>query len=93
MARFLGRTIVTSFVVTALEPGRSITNQSVSGTFPITVTRTVAENGPSACRAGAQVRGSPGGLFKLASPLMKKMVESSVRKDWSQLKEMLESGR
>lgn len=92
VARFLGRTIITSFEVTALEPGRSITIESTSGTFPITVTRTVESTGDASCRAGAQVQGEPGGLFKLAGPLMRRLVEGSVRKDWAKLKELLESG-
>ncbi len=92
IATFLGRTIVTSFEVTAFDPGRSITIESTSGTFPITVTRTVEATGEGSCRAGAQVEGEPGGLFKLASPLMRRMVEGSVRKDWAKLKELLEAG-
>lgn len=91
VASFLGKEIVTSFEVTALEPGRSVTITSTSGTFPIEVTRTVEATGEGTCRASADVNGSPGGLFKLAGPLMRMMVESSVRKDWANLKAMLET--
>lgn len=93
VASFLGREIITSFEVTALEPGRSITITSTSGTFPIEVTRTVDATGEGSCRASAAVNGSPGGLFKLAGPLMRAMVGSSVRKDWAALKVLLESSR
>lgn len=41
VASFLGRRIKSSFVVTALEPGRSITIETVESTFPIRVTRDV----------------------------------------------------
>jgi uncharacterized membrane protein len=91
VASFLGREIITSFEVTALDPGRSITITSTSGTFPIEVTRTVEATGDGSCRASAAVNGSPGGLFKLAAPLMRAMVGSSVRKDWAALKVMLEA--
>lgn len=38
-ARFLGRDIVSSFVVTKFEPGRLIEIETVQSTFPIQVTR------------------------------------------------------
>ncbi len=91
VASFLGKEIVTSFEVTAFEPGSSVTITSTSGTFPIEVTRTVEATGEGTCRASALVNGNPGGLFKLAGPLLRKMVQGSVRKDWANLKALLEA--
>lgn len=90
IATMLGKTIVTSFKVTAFEPGSSVTIESTSGSFPITVTRSVEATGEGSCRASANVYGEPGGFFKLMRPLMRSMVEGSVRKDWANLKELLE---
>jgi uncharacterized membrane protein len=90
IAKMMGKTIVTSFVVTALEPGLSVTIESTSGSFPIQVTRSVEATGEGTCRARALVEGQPGGFFKLMGPLMHKMVESSVRKDWANLKQLME---
>ncbi len=92
-ARFLGRDITTLFEVIALtdrgQGVRSIGIDTVEGTFPITVTRTV-EPTPHGCRISAHVRGTPGGLMGLASPLMAGMVKRSVDGDYRRLKALLE---
>ena len=62
VAHFLGKAILTTFEVTALDPGHSIRIESRISTFPIQVTRTVeplgcrrtspgSRRGTSACRA------------------------------------------
>jgi len=90
-ARFMGKTIITRFQVTAYEPGRSISIESVESTFPLQITRRV-EPTDTGCVITAHVRGQPGGLFKLAAPLMRRMVKRSVDKDYARLKALLESG-
>lgn len=85
-ARFLGRPIRTTFEVTALEPGRSVSIASIVSTFPIQVTRRV-EPTAGGCRVTAHVRGQPTGLLKLFSG----MVPRSVAKDYAQLKRRLEA--
>ena len=86
-AEFVGRRIVTSFVVTELEPGRRISIESTKSTFPIQVTRTVDPLGERRCRVTAHVRGQPPRLMALMSP----MVKRSIRKDYERLKCMLEA--
>ena len=90
VASFLGRRIETRFVVTAFEPGRSITIESVESTFPITVTRRVEPLGDARCRASAMIEGGPGGVMRLASPLMKLIAQRSVRGDYARLRALLE---
>lgn len=85
-ARFLGRAIVTTFVVTDYQPGRSISIESIVSTFPIQVTRSVESTG-AGCVVTAHVRGQPSGLLKLFSG----MVPKAVRKDYDALKVLLES--
>jgi carbon monoxide dehydrogenase subunit G len=84
-ARFLGRDIISTFVVTDLQPGRSISIETTKSTFPIQVTRSV-EPDAEACLVTAHIRGQPGGLLKLFSGL----VPASVRKDYARLQELLE---
>ena len=91
VASFLGRRIESSFVVTALEPGRSITIDSVQSTFPIRVTRSVEPLGDARCRASATVEGGPGGVMRLFSPLMKPIAQRSVRGDYARLRALLEA--
>ena len=86
-ARFVGRKIDTHFVVTEIDPGRSISIESTVSTFPIQVTRSVEPIGDDRCRVTAHIRGQPTGVLKLFSGMVKK----SVRKDYRALKALLES--
>lgn len=88
-ARFLGRDVITSFEVTAYEPGRSITIESRASSFPIRVTRAVEPIGPERCEVTAHVSGEPGGFFKVFGPLLDRMAARSVRSDYRRLQQML----
>ncbi len=88
-ASFLGRAITSSFVVTALEPGRSISIETTESTFPIQVTRSVEPLGETRCRVTADVQGQPTGVMALLGPLMTAMVGRSVRGDYASLREVL----
>lgn len=90
-AAFLGRRILTSFEVVRFEAGRLVKIESRQSSFPITVTRQVEPLGEGRCRVSALVEGDSSGLFKLAEPLMRRMVEKSVRADYARLKDLLES--
>ena len=91
VASFLGREIRSSFVVTEYEPGRMIRIETTSGPMPIDVTRTVEAEGADSCRVSAVVRGDAAGLFRITEPLMRVMVDRSVRQDYVRLKAALES--
>lgn len=90
-ARMLGKPIVSTFEVVDFEPGRRITIRTIESSFPIRVTRTVEPTGEGSCLARARVTGDPSGAFRLAGPLMRRMVERSVRGDYRRLKEHLET--
>ena len=90
VASFLGRTIESSFEVTALDPGHSITITSTGGTFPITVTRSVDPLDVDACRARARIAGGPTGIGRFFDPLTQVLVQSSVTRDYRRLKEVIE---
>jgi uncharacterized membrane protein len=91
-ASFVGRDIESLFEVVALEPDTSITIETIESTFPIRVTRSVEPVGEGSCLVRAGVSGEPGGLFRFASPLLKRMVRRSVRNDYARLVEKLEAG-
>jgi uncharacterized membrane protein len=90
-ARFLGRTIRSSFVVAELEPGRRIRIRTTAGTMPLDITRQVRRVGPNRTAVSAIVKGEPSGMFSLAAPVMRRLVASSVAKDYRRLKTILES--
>jgi uncharacterized membrane protein len=89
-ASFLGKKIVSSFEVVEFTEGSRIRIKTTGGTMPIDVTRTVETKSDGTATVGAVVRGDSSGVFKIAGPLMKMMVGSSVRKDYARLKEVLE---
>jgi uncharacterized membrane protein len=89
-ASFLGRPVDTRFRVTALQPGASITIESIESTFPIKVTRRVEPVGEGRSRVSAHIEGSPGGLMRLASPLVRRIAQRSVTSDYRRLKALLE---
>ena len=91
VARFLGKVIVSSFVVTEFEPGHRIRIQTASGTMPIDVTREVIAIADGRSSVSAIVRGDPTGVFRLATPLMRSMVQRSVTRDYRRLRELLEA--
>ncbi len=89
-ARFLGKAILTTFEVTDLQPGRSVTIRSIVSTFPIEVTRTVEAVDEGRCRVGAHVWGDPPWYLRMV-PFMGTMMRRSIAQDYERLKQMLEA--
>lgn len=90
VAKFMGRRVDSEFVVVAYEPGRMVKITTTSGSFPITVTRSV-EASESGSLVKAIVEGDASGFFKIAEPFMRRMVKRSVDSDYKRLKLLLES--
>ena len=89
-ARFLGRPVYSEFEVIEFEPGNLIKITSISGTFPITVTRIVEPEGDGGSQVMALVEGDASGAYRLAGPLLARMVKRSVQNDCRRLKSVLE---
>lgn len=89
-AGFLGRTITTSFRVEVFDDPERIRIVSYVSTFPLDITRTV-EPTPEGCRIRALVKGEPGRVAMLFAPVMRRMVQRSVRDDYVRLKALLEA--
>lgn len=90
-ARFLGREILSSFVVTRLEPGRLIEIETTTSTFPIQVTREVEATGPNSARVKAHIRGGPDGFMRLLEPLIARSAKNSIEADYDHLVDLLEN--
>ena len=92
LARFLGKDVRTSFEVTELEPGRSITISSLPGSsFPIRITREVEPLGPQRTRVRETAEGDSSGFYRLAEPLMRPLVRRNIAQAYRRLKQLLES--
>ncbi len=89
VAEFMGRPVVSVFEVTALDPGTSITIETIESTFPIAVTRTVEDLGGGTSRVQAHISGGPGGLLKLLGPLTDRLAKKSIESDYDNLVEYL----
>jgi hypothetical protein len=91
-ARFLGKDMTNSFRVVEHDPGRRVRFTSTSGSFPITVTRTVEALDDSRSRFTEHVQGEPGRFFRIAEPILRRLVKRSIRRDFPHLKALLEKG-
>ena len=90
VAKFLGRRIQSTFEVLEYAPERMVKATTTSGSFPITFTRLVkpVEGGT---QVAAIIEGDASGFFKLAEPLMARLVQRSVDADYANLKHILET--
>lgn len=91
VAQFLGREIISSFEVIAFEPNRMVKATSISGSFPITFTRSVEPIDAATTRVTAVIEGDATGFFRLFSPLLDWLVKRSIEKDYANLKKILEA--
>ena len=90
LSRFLGRDIEFHFVVTGFEAGRRVEFRTTSGTFPVEIVREV-QPAAEGSLVHAVIKGEPGGIFKLAAPLLNRMTQRQIEGDYARLKEVLEA--
>jgi uncharacterized membrane protein len=90
---FLGRLIRTSFEVTEHEPGHRVTIESREGSsFPIKVMRIVEPRADGGSRVTELVEGDASRFYAIATPLLRAMVTRNIRRDYRNLKRVLERG-
>ena len=92
VAAFLGRAIVSKFVIDEYEPGRRIRFRSTSGPLGIVERRTVTPLSRDRSAVEVILDGDTGRYFRWAGPLVRPMVARSVKADYRRLKAVLESG-
>ena len=90
-ARFLGRDLVNVFRVIEFDPDARVKFTSTEGTFPLTITRTVEPLGDSHARFTEQVAGDPRGVYRIAEPILRRLVRHSIERDFPRLKALLET--
>jgi carbon monoxide dehydrogenase subunit G len=90
--RFLGKRLQATIEVTEFERGRRFSLRTVSGPIPFSVQHTLEpEDGGGATRLRVELEGEPGGLFKLAEPLVMRNAQRQLEADFAALKEMVEA--
>ena len=90
VATFLGRRIVYVNEVVEYDPQARMVMRSIKGPFPMTLTYTF-DDAPGGTRARIRVQGEASGFFKLATPVLSRMVLRSITNDLETLKDLLES--
>ncbi|MFE8946947.1 SRPBCC family protein [Streptomyces sp. NPDC007856] len=91
-AHFLGRRIHYVLRMAAYEPPRLLDMVAVVAPMPMHVTYSF-DSHPRGTLAEIRVRGGPGGLFRLAAPLLSRQVRSSLAKDLRDLEHRLTASK
>ncbi len=85
-----GRRVETEFEVTEFEPGRKIAFKSIRGSFPVSGVYSFAPDGDGTVVTFA-LQGEPAGFFKLAEPLLARMLQRQWDTNLANLKDILEA--
>lgn len=88
--RFLGRELRSTLQITALDENRTLNLKVLEGPIPFSVNQDFEDQGGST-KVTVVGEGEPGGLFKLAEPIVGKAAERQLKADFETLKDLLEA--
>ncbi|MFO0549863.1 MAG: SRPBCC family protein [Polyangiaceae bacterium] len=91
VARFLGRRLAYTYVITEFVPERRLVMRTSEGPFPMETIYTWEADAENSTRMTLQNRGEPAGFGRLAAPLMVSAMRRANQKDLAALKRILES--
>jgi carbon monoxide dehydrogenase subunit G len=87
---FLGKRIESTLEVVEYEPGHLFSIKVVSGPIPFEIRHLLEPEG-GGTRIRIEGSGEPGGFFKLAEGLVARQAERAAKKDFANLKKVLEA--
>ena len=90
-SKFLGRRIETEMETVEYEPHKLIVNKAISGPIPDFKERISVESVDGGTKVTISLEGEPGGLFKLATPILARRARGQVANDAETLKDVLEA--
>lgn len=90
VAEFLGRRIETSLEVTEYEPNKKLSTKTTSGPLPMEI-QYIFEPVAEGTRVVIKGNINAGGLFKLAEPIVGRMLKRQTEADFANLKDLLEA--
>lgn len=85
-----GRRVETEFELTEFEPDQKMAFKSIRGSFPISGVYTFEPHGESTT-VTFDLEGEPGGFFRLAEPLLSRMLQRQWDANLGNLKDILEA--
>jgi carbon monoxide dehydrogenase subunit G len=89
--KFLGKRFEATIEVTEYEPGRRFSIKTLSGPIPFQVQHELESSDGGGTRLSVTLEGEPGGLFKLAEPLVMRNAQRQVASDFATLKRLVEA--
>ena len=91
VVEIFGRPVETEFETTEYEPGRKIAFKSIRGSFPVSGVYSFTPDGDGT-KVTFELQGEPGGFFKLAEPLLGRMLQRQWDTNLANLKDVMEAG-
>ncbi len=88
--QFLGRRIESSYELTEFEENRKLGFKTTSGPIPMEGGYTM-ESAGGGTKVAFTIQGDSGGFFRLAEPILARMVKRQVVSDFGNLKDLLEA--
>lgn len=85
-----GRPVETEFEITEFEAGRKIAFKSIRGSFPVSAVYSFTPDGEWT-NVTFELEGEPGGFFKLAEPLLGRMLQRQWDTNLANLKDVMET--
>jgi carbon monoxide dehydrogenase subunit G len=89
--KFLGRQFEATIEVTEYEPGRRFSIKTLSGPIPFQVQHTLEPSNGGGTKLRVTLEGEPGGLFKIAEPIVMRNAQRQVANDFATLKRLVEA--
>lgn len=89
--KFLGKRFEATIEVTEYEPGRRFSIKTVSGPIPFRVEHRLEPSNGGGTKVNVTLEGEPGGVFKLAEPLVMRNAKRQVADDFATLKRLVEA--
>jgi uncharacterized protein YndB with AHSA1/START domain len=86
----MGRRVETEYELTEIVPGRKVAFKSIQGAFPISGVYTFAPAGEGT-EMSFHLEGEAGGFFKLAGPLLNRMLQRQWDTNVANIKDVLEN--
>ena len=93
VARFLGRRLAYTYEVREHLPGERVVLRTSEGPFPMETTYSWTDTPSGGTRMALRNRGVPGGLARLAAPVVGRAVARANRNDLERLRSILEAAR
>jgi uncharacterized membrane protein len=89
--KFLGKQFEATIEVTEYEPGQRFSIKTLSGPIPFQVEHTLEPSNGGGTNVRVTLEGEPGGLFKIAEPLVMRNAQRQVANDFATLKRLVEA--